>query len=42
MTTTVLIYGQWNDYNEDGFCVVDEDEMDSLTQSMRLQSITLR
>ena len=20
-----LIYGQWNDYNEDGFCVVDED-----------------
>ena len=21
-----LIYGQWNDYNEDGFCIVDEDD----------------
>ena len=21
-----LIFGQWNDYNEDGFCVIDEDE----------------
>ena len=37
-----LIYGQWNDYNEDGFCIVDEDEMDSLTQSTRLQSTTLK
>ena len=21
-----LIYGQWNDYNEDGFCIVDEND----------------
>ena len=35
-----LIYGQWIDYNEDGFCIVDEDETDSSTQSMRLHWIT--